>query len=90
MVGEKVHYLKKKQAGSRRVPDKIQTVDHNLAGRDDQNKKCPRDDWLETVDLKYRYTIIGCLKSNNQRRKPTGIINTCQTSLDFLRIPCTT
>lgn len=38
MIGEKVHYLKKKQAGSRRVPDKIQTVDHNSAGRDDQNK----------------------------------------------------
>lgn len=37
MVGEKVHYVKKK-AGSRRVPDKIQTVDHNLAGLDDQNK----------------------------------------------------
>lgn len=42
MVGEKVHYVKKKQAGSRRVPDKIQTVDHNLAGRDDQNTKMPK------------------------------------------------
>lgn len=42
MVGEKVHYVKKKQAGSRSFPDKIQTVDHNLAGRDDQNKKMPK------------------------------------------------
>lgn len=45
MVGEKVHYVKKKIGGSRRVPDKIQTVDHNLAGRDDQNKKMPKG-WL--------------------------------------------
>lgn len=42
MVGEKSALCKKKQAGSRRVPDKIQTVDHNIAGRDDQNNKMPK------------------------------------------------
>lgn len=37
MVGEKVYYVKKK-VGFRRVFDKIQIVDYNLVGLDDQNK----------------------------------------------------
>lgn len=87
MVGEKVHYLKKNRQVLEGSLTKFRLLITIQLDETIRTKKCPRDDWLETVDLKYRYTIIGCLKSNNQRRKPTGIINTCQTSLDFLRIP---
>lgn len=65
MVGEKVYYVKKNRQVLEGFLIKFRLLIIIQLDEMIRIKKCLRDDWLEIVDLKYRYIIIGCLKSNN-------------------------